>query len=36
MRRDEFVKHVAEHVSMPGLTGSWQSMWPISTARELA
>ena len=36
MPRGDFVKHVAEHVSMPGLTGSWQSSWPISTARELA
>jgi leucyl/phenylalanyl-tRNA--protein transferase len=36
MRRDEFTKYVAERVSMPGLTGSWQSIWPIGTARELA
>jgi leucyl/phenylalanyl-tRNA--protein transferase len=36
MPRDDFVKHVAEHVSMPGLRGSWQSSWPIPTARELA
>ena len=36
MRRVDFVTHLAEHVSMPGLTGSWQSTWPIPTARELA
>ncbi len=36
MPRDDFVKHVAEHVSMPGLIGNWRSMWPVRTAQELA
>jgi leucyl/phenylalanyl-tRNA---protein transferase len=36
MRRHDFVKHVAENVSMPGLAGNWRSIWPIQTARELA
>jgi leucyl/phenylalanyl-tRNA--protein transferase len=36
MRRGDFVKHVAEHASMPGLAGNWQSIWPIPAARDLA
>jgi leucyl/phenylalanyl-tRNA--protein transferase len=36
MPRDAFVAHVAAHVTMPGIVGSWRSIWPISAARELA
>jgi leucyl/phenylalanyl-tRNA--protein transferase len=36
MRRHDFTRHVTKHVSMPGLPGSWQSTWPILTARGLA
>ena len=35
MRRGDFVGHVAEYVSKPGLPGSWHSTWPVKSAREL-
>ena len=35
MRRSEFIKHVTEQVAKPGLSGNWQSTWPIRHARDL-
>ena len=34
--RGHFVRHVAEHVAMSGLPGSWHSTWPLQSARDLA
>lgn len=35
MPRADFVKHVTEHASMPGLAGNWHSAWPLQSARDL-
>ncbi len=36
MRRSEFIEHASRLASMAGLSGNWQSIWPLQFARDLA